>query len=180
MDPELEQSLLRSEPEGAVTRRSFAYGALGVLLAGGIATRLAGYKPADPVMPGLAVIQLASMTEAEAEAALAGPDFSEADRAPLLAAVRQRRAHLVRMPVFGIDSGIGAAIRIDCGVLVRTVLLAAEPNVVMLPIQRAGRVAITPAARSRDVTAGVIQTTGPTPLPPIPAGATLVLNVIVE
>ena len=179
MDPELEQSLLRSEPEGAVTRRSFAYGALGVLLAGGVATRLSGYKPAGPVMPGLAVIQLPSMTEAEAEAALAGPDFTEADRAPLLADLRRRRTHLVRMPVFGIDSGIGTAIRIDCGVLARTVLLAAEPTVVILPITRAGRVAMTPAG-TKDVMAGVIQTIGPTPLPSIPAGATLVLNVIVE
>ncbi len=180
MDPELEQSLLQSEPEGAVTRRSFAYGALGVLLAGGIATRLAGYRPPSPVLPGLAVIQLPSMTEAEAEAALAGPDFSTVDRPALLADLRRRRTHLVRMPVFGIDNGIGAAVRVDCGLLLRTVLLAAEPTVVILPIQRAGRVGITPTPPARDVTAGIIQTTGPTPLPPIPAGDTLVLNVIVQ
>ena len=179
MNPELEQALLQSEPEGAITRRSFAYGALGLLLAGGVATRLAGYRPAGPVMPGLALDQLPAMTEVEAEAALAGPDFADADRATLLAAVRRRRTHLVRMPVFGIDNGIGAAIRVDCGLLARTVLLEADPTMVVLPIARAGRVALTPVV-ARDVTAGVIQTIGPTPLPPIPAGATLVLNVIVQ
>ncbi len=179
MDPEIEQALLKAEPEGAVTRRGFAYGALGLLLAGAVSTRLAGYNAAGGVMPGLAVAQFPSLTEAEAEAALAGPDIPEGDRAPLLAALRDRRIHLVRMPVFGIDSGIGSAIHLDCGLMSRNVVLGAEPRSVILPIGRAGRVTITPVA-ARTITAGIVQTVGPTPLPPIPAGSTLVLNVVVE
>ena len=181
MNPETEQALLQADPAGGPTRRGLAYGVLGLLVAGAASTRLAGFGGGPVALPPgrLLVAQLPSLGTEAAEAALADPSFAGADRAALLAALRDRRVRIARMPVFGVADGVGASVRIGCGAFVRNVVLPAVPLAVLLPVSRAGSVTLTPLA-GRTVSMGIVQTIGPTPLPPIAAGDTMILQIIVE
>lgn len=171
------------EPDGAVTRRAFAYGALGLLVAGAAATRIAGNAP-GPAPGGnggnapTLVAELSALSLAAALQALATSPFTPDEQARFAPLIRERRAHLVAAPVFGLGGSVGRTVVVGCGLLSRRVVLGPSPTLVLLPIERAGRLLLTPIAHD-DTTLGLVVVAGPTALPPIPAGGTAALDVIV-
>jgi hypothetical protein len=164
----------------ATTRRAVAWGALGLVLAGAALSRFGNGASSAGDVHG--VVQLVSLSEAEAEAALGDLDLGPAGRTAMLAAIRERRMHLVRAPFFGIGAGVGATVTIACGAVVRSVVLGAKPTPLVLPIERMGRIVLTSgsAPDAEDAWIGLVTAVAPVRLPPLPAGRSLILDVIVQ
>ncbi len=173
----LEEGLPDSAP-ASVTRRALAWSALGVVLAGGAATRLAGMAPAGGSSP--LAVNLVSLTADQAVAALRGAPFG-ADAVPgMIAAIRQRRLQFVQAPFFGVGGAIGTPVTITCGAVVRTIVLTGTPIPVLLPIERLGRIVVEAAPMSTDGRIGLVTAIASLDLPPIGPGRSLILDVIVQ
>lgn len=173
------------ESEGAVTRRALGYGGLAVLLGGGLAARfgasgLAGAPAANPAHEEL--LPFPALDASEAAAALAASTIPADQQPGILAAVRERRMHLIQAPFFGVGPTIGRAVTVSCGLVSVPLVLGATPVAVLLPITRAATIVVssTGAPSGGDDAIGVVTSLGPRPLPAPDSGSTLQINVIVQ
>ena len=177
--PTPEPALADPSP-AAVTRRALAWSALGLVLAGGAVARLTGSAgQAAPLTRG--TVALPSLTEAEAAAALPHAGFDPPSLPAMLAAIRQRRLHLVRAAFYGVGAAVGTTITVTCGSTTRPITLTLQPTTILLPIEREGTLVVTQAAAAAgaDARIGLIDATGPGLLPPLPPGRSFTLDVIV-
>ena len=172
------------EMQGALTRRTLAYGALALLLGGGLATRYgSGLAGAPAAMPAQAqLLPFRSLDPAQAEAALAASSIPPEQRAGILAAVRDRRMHLVEAPFFGLGATVGRAVTVASGLVSVPLVLGSEPKSVLLPITRAGTIVVTStgAGTAADDSIGVVSNVGPVNLPAPDSDHTLQIDVIVQ
>ena len=173
------------DTEGAVTRRALGYGGLALLLGGGLAARFGasglGAGPAADA-PHAGLLPFASLDPARAEQALAASTIPADQRPAILAAVRERRMHLVQAPFFGVGPTVGRAVTVSCGLVSVPLVLGATPVAVLLPITRAATIVVTSAgaAAGADDAIGVVTALGPRPLPAPDSGHPLQINVIVQ
>ena len=173
------------DAEGATTRRAIAYGGLALLLGGGLAARFTNPVTAagdaatdaahDPLLP------FASLDPAQAEAAVAASAIPPAQRPAVLAAVRERRMHLIEAPFFGTGNTVGRAVTVSCGLLSVPLVLGPTPRAVLLPITRAATIVVagTGTALAGD-TIGVVTAFGPRPLPAPDGDHVVQIDVIVQ
>lgn len=173
------------DTEGAVTRRALGYGGLALLLGGGLAARFgAGGLAGAPAGAGAreGVLPFASLDAAHAEQALAGSTIPADQRPAILAAVRERRMHLIQAPFFGVGATVGRAVTVSCGLVSVPLVLGAEPVAVLLPITRAATIVVTAtgAAVGADDAIGVVTALGARPLPAPDSGHTLQIDVVVQ
>ncbi len=104
---------------GALTRRTLAYGTLAILLGGGVATRFGSGLTAAPaaMQAQQQLLPFKSLDLAQAEAALAASSIPPEQRAGILAAVLDRRMHLVEAPFFGLGATVGRAVTVSSGLV---------------------------------------------------------------
>ena len=173
------------DTQAGVTRRTLAYGGLAVLLGGGLAARfgagpVAGAATSTTGHEGL--LPFRSLDPAHAEAALATSSIPADQHPTILAAVRERRMHLIEAPFYGLGATIGRAVTVSCGLVSVPLVLSAEPVIVLLPITRAATVVVTAATAASGASdaIGVVTATGPEPLPAPGAGDPLQIDVMVQ
>ena len=174
------------DTEGAVTRRALGYGGLALLLGGGLAARFGGSgfgaaaPAADPAHDAL--LPFASLDPAGAAQALAASTIPANQHPGILAAVRERRMHLIQAPFFGVGPTVGRAVTVSCGLVSVPLVLGANPVAVLLPITRAATIVVTSAGAEAgaDEAIGVVTALGPRPLPAPDSGHNVQINVIVQ
>jgi|GEM_PF-3326244 len=130
-----------------------------------------------------AAAQLAMIDPAHAEAALRHSPFPADQQANILAAVKRGELRLVNMPVFDPQGIPGNIITISSAGLSQRVVLSGKPQQVLLPIQTAGEVDITPVTTPgpTGLAVGAIFAMGPTVLPAFNApNQMLALDVFVQ
>lgn len=127
--------------------------------------------------------QLALIPTDRAEAALAETGFDKQQRTEIVAAVRNRRMRLVRMPIAQVSGALGQSVAITSGSMTQNLLLKPELQTVVVPIYMAGEITInplsTPAADGLE--SGILTTLGPLILPRLTnINQQIVLDVIVQ
>lgn len=178
-DPRTIEAELPRESPAAVAGRRLFVGAAVTLVAAAGATRVLGIAPRAGLAdrPSPLAVQLEAVPREAAER-LAGTLVPPARLEETIAALQDRSRYLVRAPFYGVGAGIGRTVRIATGLSARTITLTATPTVVLLPIAVAGQITIE--ALGPPVLLGLLTTTGPQTLPPIDAGGTLAIEVIVQ
>ncbi|WP_127102733.1 MULTISPECIES: hypothetical protein [unclassified Asaia] len=127
--------------------------------------------------------QFALVPTDKAASALASTGFDEQQRAQILAAVKNRRMRLVRMPIAQVSGAIGQSVAITSGGLRQNLVLKPDLQSVVLPIYLAGEVTIDPLTPppTGGLGTGILTTLGPQILPLITSlNQQIVLDVIVQ
>ena len=171
------------DAEGATTRRTVAYGGLALLLGGGLAARLTGSVLATGAadMAHHRLLPFASLDPAQAEAAVAASAIPPAQRPAVLAAVRERRMHLIEAPFFGTGDTVGRTVTVSCGLVTVPLVLGSMPKAVLLPITRAATIVVARAGTAlAGATIGVVTAIGPQPLPAPDVDHVVQIDVIVQ
>ena len=127
--------------------------------------------------------QLALIPTDRAESALAETGFDKQQRTEIVAAVRNKRMRLVRMPIAQVSGALGQSVAITSGSMTQNLLLKPELQTVVVPIYMAGEITInplsTPAAGGLE--SGILTTLGPLILPRLTnINQQIVLDVIVQ
>lgn len=185
---------------GATVGRSMIYAVLATaLLAGGwmrfnpqIAAMvpglaapglLAGDQSATSAERPRALVELALLPSAQAEAAVAAMGLSKTDADLLVQSLRQGRVHLVRMPL--VDAGTTDETGPSHGVVVSTagystlVQLTHSPIAVPLPVGPTGEVSFS-TTDPDGVGIGALGLSGPVRLPDLAPGNVLSVGVIAQ
>ncbi|MDL2170328.1 MULTISPECIES: hypothetical protein [Asaia] len=127
--------------------------------------------------------QFALIAPGQAPSALAHSGFDTQQRANILAAVKNRRMRLVRMPIAQIAGLPGQSIAITSGGLTQRLTLKPELQAVVLPIYLAGEVTISPLTQppAGGLETGILTALGAQVLPTLASlDQQIVLDVIVQ
>ncbi|GBQ10291.1 hypothetical protein AA21291_0380 [Swaminathania salitolerans LMG 21291] len=127
--------------------------------------------------------QLALVPTSQVKAALATTGFSSQQKTDILAAVKNRRMRLVRMPIAQIAGPVGQSVTITSGGMRQSLLLRPTLQSVVLPIYLAGEVMINPTTPPPvgGLETGILTALGPQLLPRFTSlDQQLVLDVIVQ
>lgn len=119
----------------------------------------------------------------QAPAALAGSSFDSQQKAEIIAAVKNRRMRLVRMPIAQIAGVPGQSVAITSGGMTQKLILRPELQAVVLPIYLAGEVTITPITPppAGGLQTGILTALGAQVLPTLARlDQQIVLDVIVQ
>lgn len=128
-------------------------------------------------------VQLALISASQAPSALAKTDFSQEQKTQILAAIKNRRMRLVRMPIAQVAGLPGQILTITSGGMTQSLRLKPSLQAVVLPIYIAGEVTVTPATPppAGGLQAGVLTALGPLILPVLATlNQQVVLDVIVQ
>ena len=178
---------------GGVAFRGTLYALLGMAVLSGAWLRFNAQIAA--VAPGLAemgagvagapgkvgaLLELGLVPVEESGAAVAGMGLSAGEAGLLLAALRERRVRLVRLPM--VDETIGAGghdVVVSTAGYTRSVRLTRTPVAVALPMGPAGEVAFsTPDADAVGI--GALGLSGPVRLPDLARGDVLSVGVVAQ
>lgn len=138
--------------------------------------------PAVPAAQTVAV-QLAMLPPAKAHAALAQSGFSPADRARILAAVKDGKMRLVEMPVLDASGAVGQTIDVTVSGLTQRIVLSGKFQHLVIPIIETGQILITPVSmpHAPALIVGALTALGPEALPALTSlDQRVLLNVIVQ
>ncbi|GBR09162.1 hypothetical protein HW511_02700 [Asaia siamensis] len=127
--------------------------------------------------------QFALIGAGQAPAALARSGFDGQQKTEILAAVKNRRMRLVRMPIAQIAGIPGQTVSITSGGITQKLMLKPELQAVVLPIYLAGEVTITPITPppAGGLQTGILTALGPQVLPTLARlDQQIVLDVIVQ
>ncbi|MFT8346506.1 hypothetical protein [Gluconobacter oxydans] len=138
-----------------------------------------------PAVPAAqtAAVQLSMLPPAKAPAALAKSGFSPADRARILAAVKDGKMRLVEMPVLDASGAVGQTIDVTVSGLTQRVVLTGKFQHLVIPIVEAGQILIAPVSmpHAPALTIGALTALGPEALPAlVTLDQRVLLNVIVQ
>ena len=138
-----------------------------------------------PAVPAAqtAAVQLSMLPPAKAPAALAKSGFSPADRARILAAVKDGKMRLVEMPVLDASGAVGQTIDVTVSGLTQRVILNGRFQHLIIPIVEAGQILIAPVSipHAPALIVGALTALGPEALPALTTlDQRVLLNVIVQ
>ncbi|WP_408873922.1 hypothetical protein [Gluconobacter roseus] len=138
-----------------------------------------------PAVPAAqtAAVQLSMLSPAKAPSALAKSGFSPADRARILAAVKDGKMRLVEMPVLDASGAVGQTIDVTVSGLTQRVVLTGKFQHLVIPIVEAGQILIAPVSmpHAPALTIGALTALGPQALPALTTlDQRVLLNVIVQ
>ena len=138
-----------------------------------------------PAVPAAqtAAVQLSMLSPAKAPSALAKSGFSPADRARILAAVKDGKMRLVEMPVLDASGAVGQTIDVTVSGLTQRVVLTGKFQHLVIPIVEAGQILIAPVSmpHAPALTIGALTALGPQALPALTTlDQRILLNVIVQ
>ncbi len=138
-----------------------------------------------PAVPAAqtAAVQLAMLPPAKAHAALAQSGFSPADRARILAAVKDGKMRLVEMPVLDASGAVGQTIDVTVSGLTQRIVLSGKFQHLVIPIVEAGQILIAPVSmpHAPALIVGALTALGPEALPALTTlDQRVLLNVIVQ
>lgn len=189
------------ESAGGSSLRTTAYAVLALLLAGGawirfndqvatmapaLAAPAAGLMAATPSAARISsLLELSMVAPAAGEEATAELGLPASDSPAMAAALQRKRLRLVQLPLFdaGPADGVGTrTIQISTAGYTRVLSLSRTPQVVTLPIDRAGTIAFRVAghATAGAVGIGALTATGPKQLPDLAPGQELDVGVIAQ
>ena len=138
-----------------------------------------------PAIPAAqtAAVQLSMLPPAKAPAALARSGFSPADRARILAAVKDGKMRLVEMPVLDASGAVGQSIDVTVSGLTQRIVLTGKFQHLVIPIVEAGQILIAPISipHAPALIVGALTALGPEALPALTTlDQRVLLNVIVQ
>ncbi|MBF0858552.1 hypothetical protein HKD24_04875 [Gluconobacter sp. LMG 31484] len=138
-----------------------------------------------PAVPAAqtAAVQLSMLSPAKAPSALAKSGFSPADRARILAAIKDGKMRLVEMPVLDASGAVGQTIDVTVSGLTQRVILTGKFQHLVIPIVEAGQILIAPVSmpHAPALTIGALTALGPQALPALTTlDQRVLLNVIVQ
>ena len=138
-----------------------------------------------PAVPAAqtAAVQLSMLSPAKVPSALAKSGFSPADRARILAAVKDGKMRLVEMPVLDASGAVGQTIDVTVSGLTQRVVLTGKFQHLVIPIVEAGQILIAPVSmpHAPALTIGALTALGPQALPALTTlDQRVLLNVIVQ